>query len=99
MTILEALQAIAEYSNESLLGKVLIDNNLDPVATYDPSYHKDAVNLAAADAYEVMATYPEFKQGNSYSKWDSKSLLQASRNIRRSLGLLKGAKIKGTPIW
>jgi len=98
MTILQALQSLTEYENDNLLSKVLADNGLTPSDTYASLSHKNKVASASADLYEAMAALPEFKDGNSATKWTAKILLSQARQIRKTLGI-KHATISGKAIW
>jgi len=98
MTILQALQSLAEYDNDNLLAKVLADNSLTPADTYVSATHKNKVYSAVADLYDAMAVLPEFKDGSSTNKWDSKALRAEANSIRRRIGIGK-ATISGASIW
>jgi hypothetical protein len=98
MTILEALQSLTEYENTNLFSKVLADNGLVSTDTYVSSSHKDKIDAAKADLYEAMAGLPEFRDGNSSTKWNSTMLISEARMIRNRLGI-RTPKITGKAIW
>lgn len=98
MTVLEAIQSLAEYKNDILLSKVLLDIGLNETDTYDPDIHKNKVTLACADLYDTLAVHPELREGNFSIKYNAKQLKAMARKIRADLGI-RTAKITGKPIW
>lgn len=80
MTILEALQAVTEYSNTNLLEKILLDLDLVSTATYSSDDYED-VELASAYVFRQAALAPDFTEGGLHIKWSAAQLNAEANRI------------------
>ena len=100
MTILEALQSLAEYKNDNLLSKVISDMGLTATSTYVPSEHRVKVDLACADLYETLAAHPDFTEGKYSVKYNAGTLLSLARQLRSKHGInSSNPTTNGKSIW
>lgn len=69
----------------------LIDNNIDPNATYDSTFTR-AVDLACAGLILTLCTGPDIKEGGySVTQGDRKALLAVRSTILAKYGISDGS--------
>lgn len=98
MTILQALQSLAEYDNTNLLSKVLADIGLTGSDDYVSATHKAKVDLACADMYDHLSVHPEFREGKFAIKFSASALRSMATKLRKKHGI-RTPSITGTSKW
>ena len=98
MTILQALQSLAEYENTNLLSKVLADIGLTGSVTYVSSTHRAKVDLACADLYDHLSVHPELREGKFAIKYNAGALRSMAKTLRKKHGI-KTPTITGDSKW
>lgn len=106
MTNLQAIQALTEYRNDTLMTKALIDHGLSDTGTYSATNEQD-VDLALADVYLYLANHPEFAEGSYRERYNPATCIAIRERLYDKWGVALPEKtnaanaptIDGTPVW